>query len=169
MNSNIIVAGLILLAGAILILSFVLFLQLRQRQKVRAQVEQERRERENEKKRRQLAARQNGVGNTLFAELSQAAHQNKISSLPLETDRWKQHTGSGYSINVYIPDASDGSDGATKGGYAILQININMEREGKEIHVLKLPGGPERDYPAAEFDLVRNELYEWVECYPRLT
>ena len=161
--------SLFLLAAAIFVLALVLFLQFRQRMQVRTRVEREQQERVFEKAKRQIAVKQNEVINTLFAELRQAAHQNKVASSPLEIYRPKPNAGLGYSISVYIPDPSGISVVRdTPPGFSILQIDINLERVGKEIHVIKVTGGSKRDYSRAEFDALRIELYEWVEYYPQI-
>lgn len=179
MSSNIVAA--LIVAGAILILSAVLYLNYRQRQRVRAQVEKERREREENERRRKLQAKQRQAGHLLFAELSQAAAQNKVSNAmrdgtfarnagAIEVERLEQNGGLGYSIIVSMPDPTCMTmGGLRKPGYPLCQVNINLEKEGKEIHVFRGPYGPERDYSADEFNDLRSNLYEWVQTYRMFT
>jgi hypothetical protein len=175
MSSNIIAA--LILAVAILILAGVLLLMYRQRQKVRAKVESERREREEKEAERKLHAKQREAGNILFAELVQAAVQNKVSNLlddgifsktvgPIEVERLEHNGELGYSIIVNMPDPTCATyGGLKKTGYTIFQVSINLKKTGKEIHVFKGPYGPERDYSRAEFDDLRSKLYEYVEKF----
>ena len=79
MDSNIFAA--LIVGGAILVLSVVLFLLYRQRQKGRARVEWERRGREEKERRRKLQAKQRQAGHRVFVELEQAARQNQVANL----------------------------------------------------------------------------------------
>jgi hypothetical protein len=174
MSQNVIAA--LILVGAILILSVILYLNYRQRQKVRARVEKERQERETKELHRKLKAKQREAGNILFAELSQAAIQNEVSNV-LESGLVAQDTGrieverivengGGYSIFVIMPDPTviticfPG-----KHGYNLCSATINLEKPGREIRVNHSPYGPERYYSAGEFDEVSDKLYEWVRTY----
>jgi hypothetical protein len=175
MNSNVIAA--LIIAGAILVLSVVLFLTYEQRMRVREQVVLERHERDEKERKRKLQIEQRQAGHMVFAELSQAALQNTVHNLlpdgnlvktagPIEVERREQNGGLGYTIIVSQPDqTSSARGGLQKAGHTLCQININLEKTGEEIHVLHAPYGPERDYSRQEFDEVRDKLYEWIQTW----
>jgi len=174
-NSTIVAA--LIFAGATLVLAAVLYLMYRQRQKVREQVARERAEREAKERQRKALADQLSKGNHLFNMLEDAARRNPAPNIMSDGRRHKtigrikieklpENGSLGYSIIASMPDPTCFTlGGLSERGYPLFQVNINVEKTGKEISVFKAPYGPGRDYKLENYLYVRDNLSNYVLNY----
>ncbi|MDE2019697.1 MAG: hypothetical protein KGJ13_05130 [Patescibacteria group bacterium] len=174
MNTSV---AILILAGAILALSLVMCLALRQRASIRARVERERRERDEKEQLRKLKAEQKLKGEWLLEALIEAAGENHLVNVHadglvstnigiIEIESLAENGKLGFTIVASIPDPSCATmGGLRKAGYNLFQVNINLEKAGCEIHVAKGPYGPECDYSIDDFNFVKSELWKFVHSF----
>ena len=109
------------------------------------------------------------IGEKVFTEIEKAAAKNKVFNIidkkpvedigPLRV-RKIENNGAQYSIIVQID-----SKEAMQGNYPLYQIDINLENEGREIHVFTGPYGPDDYYSIQSKDIVVKKVAEDVSEY----
>jgi hypothetical protein len=108
------------------------------------------------------------IGEKLFSEMEKAAANNKVFNLlpdgkPAEGYKEikvskMENNGSAYSVLISIESHSATS-------YPMMQINIDLQKEGNEIHVIDGPYGGSKDYGIQALDLLTEKLAKQASEY----
>lgn len=106
--------------------------------------------------------KQYAIGEEVYEALQVVADRNKEFNIhrgkvdekegPMRVLRIKDNKGLGYSVIVKVESKT-----STQGEWPVVQINVNLTKTGKEVHVFEGPYGPYKDY---DIDNYRSAISE---------